>query len=202
MDTLQNTREFMQAAGQSAPIVPTTPTIPDRKLRLSLILEEAYELARDGYGLEKAFEDMMLAKIAEEDRKRWQRHNEWYEGGEAGKAPKVSAIDTFEYNPVEALDAFADLEVVVGGGIVGAGLQDVFPAARQEVFESNMSKFCTDMNEAANTSVACKEKGIETAWFARGGKWVVTRFSDGKILKNLNYRPANLAPLLEPVSHV
>jgi hypothetical protein len=110
--------------------------------------------------------------------------------------------DTGIYNPIEVLDACADQRVVADGTILACGLQGVFEEAMQIVHDSNMSKFCEDMNTAGQTSIHYKAQGIDTRWFAQGGKWVVVRATDNKILKSIHYTPANLAPLFRVTSHV
>lgn len=190
MNTIKATEIFMNAAGQEVKPAPGQPSEDVLKLRLSLELEELYEKAQ-AFGIEGTFQYMLLDKLNDKNCLSidiWNNNIKLIDDGDTGK-----------YDPVAVLDACADQRVVADGTILACGLQGVFEEAMNIVHESNMSKFCTDMNEAAQTSVAYKEKGIETAWFARGGKWVVTRTSDAKILKSLNYKPANLAPLLDHV---
>lgn len=150
MDSLQQTAEFMRAAGQHIPSAPAIPANDVAGLRLSLLHEELRELTQ------------ALA----------------------------------EGNMVEVLDALADLQVVLNGAVLACGMQDVFPAALNEVHRSNMSKFPQSLQELTATVDHYKAQGIDVVIVSGPEGRVVLRMSDNKVLKSIHYSPANLAPLL------
>lgn len=100
-------------------------------------------------------------------------------------------------NPVDAADALADLLYVVFGAVIEYGFSDRIGAIFDEVHRSNMSKGCKDVDEVAATLAKYKEQGVE-AW---GDGLVVRRKSDGKILKSINYSPADIGQFISPQSN-
>ena len=104
---------------------------------------------------------------------------------------------------VECADAFADLQYVLSGAILEFGLANKFPAIFAEVQRSNMSKACNDRKEVIDTIAKYKEKdGIEAYHttkdiFDEHGfshvVYLVYRKSDDKLLKSINYSPADLS---------
>ncbi|MCL1038405.1 nucleoside triphosphate pyrophosphohydrolase family protein [Shewanella submarina] len=75
-----------------------------------------------------------------------------------------------------------------------------------EVHSSNMSKVCKDEQEYAATEAFYAEKGIALTASHKGGFIIAKSANDveldgktiraGKVLKNVNYRPADLKPLV------
>lgn len=181
MDSLQQTAEFMRAAGQNIPAVPTVPTVEVRKLRLALMLEELHELA-EAFGLVDTFDKMMVQK-----------------SGVDAEGFAFYHIDTLDYSDVAALDALCDSRVVADGAILACGMQDIFPAALAEVHRSNMSKFPKDMLEVVETVQHYEQQGI-SCYGVSGSRRVVLRNPDNKVLKSVRYSPANLAPLLQRIN--
>lgn len=175
MDTVALVQEFETACGATLTQLPVQPSVEKLKLRLSLELEELYEKAQ-AMGLEGSFQDMLTDRCINE-----------YSGIE----------DTNIYDPVALLDACCDQRYVQDGTVLTCGLDKVFYPAFAEVHRSNMSKFPATMNDAVQTSLEYKRQGVDTTWGASGPKWVVRRATDGKILKALQYSPANLSALLE-----
>src|ERR1035437_1180968 len=99
---------------------------------------------------------------------------------------------------VEIADALCDLNYVLFGAILEFGLGDKFVELFDEVQRSNMSKACNSVQEAIDTISHYKKKdGTESTYREVNGKWVVYRSSDDKVLKNINYSPANLKEILE-----
>lgn len=150
MGSLHQTAEFMRAAGQDIPAVPTEPCEKLTCLRVGLIQEEL---------------------------------DEFKEACEQGDL-------------VAILDALADLQVVLNGAVLACGMQEVFPAALNEVHRSNMSKFPKNMGEVIESLKAYGQQGVEAVASAREGGYVILRKSDNKVLKSIHYSAANLAPLL------
>lgn len=98
---------------------------------------------------------------------------------------------------VEIADALCDLQYVLSGAVLEFGLGEKFPALFNEVQRSNMSKACSNQEEAEDTIAFYKEKGEEAFSEISGEKINVHRKSDHKVLKNKYYSPADLKSILE-----
>jgi predicted HAD superfamily Cof-like phosphohydrolase len=98
---------------------------------------------------------------------------------------------------VEVADALADLQYVLSGAILEFGLAHKFKALFDEVQSSNMSKVCHSKEEAQATLDYYKEYRHTTGEIVqRDGQFLVYRTGDKKVLKSVNYRPANLKKIL------
>lgn len=99
---------------------------------------------------------------------------------------------------VEVADAFCDIQYVLSGAILEFGLADKFKTLFDEVQRSNMSKTCKSVEEAKATQKYYSEhKGMESRIEERNGEFLVYRIDDGKVLKSVNYSPADIKGLLE-----
>lgn len=99
---------------------------------------------------------------------------------------------------VEIADALCDLQYVLSGAILEFGLGEKFDELFDEVQRSNMSKACSSIKEAIETIAHYKKKdGTESMYKSVGDKWVVYRMSDNKVLKSVDYSPANLKKIIE-----
>lgn len=98
---------------------------------------------------------------------------------------------------VEIADALCDLQYVLSGAVLEFGLGEKFRALFDEVQRSNMSKACSNQQEADETISFYKEKGEEAFSEISGEKVNVHRKSDNKVLKNKYYSPADLKTILE-----
>ena len=97
----------------------------------------------------------------------------------------------------EAADALADLQYVLSGAILEFGLGDRFAELFAEVHRSNMSKTCASPEEAEATLTHYRGLGQEGYVKSSGESYLVYRDSDHKVLKNINYSPADLASKLK-----
>jgi predicted HAD superfamily Cof-like phosphohydrolase len=98
---------------------------------------------------------------------------------------------------VEISDALSDLQYVLSGAILEFGLGDKFNELFLEVQRSNMSKACSSQQEAIQTLLHYKEKdGTEGYYKEVDGKCLVYRNGDNKVLKSINYSPANLVDII------
>jgi len=98
---------------------------------------------------------------------------------------------------VEIADALADLQYVLSGAVLEFGLGNKFDALFDEVQRSNMSKACDSQQDALATLSHYKQKdGTEGIYKEENGKWLVYRKEDNKVLKSINYTPANLKDIL------
>ena len=99
---------------------------------------------------------------------------------------------------VEVADAFCDLQYVLSGAILEFGMGTKFKAMFKEVQRSNMSKACKTLEEAEQTMAFYKEhKNTDAHIVNERGLYFVYRKGDGKVLKSVNYSPANLASILK-----
>jgi len=99
---------------------------------------------------------------------------------------------------VEIADALCDLQYVLSGAVLEFGLGDKFVELFNEVQRSNMSKACNTQQEALMTLSHYKQKdGTEGYYKENNGKWLVYRASDDKVLKSINYSPAELKKIIK-----
>ena len=98
---------------------------------------------------------------------------------------------------IEIADSLGDLMVVLCGSILEFGMGDKFDELFLEVHRSNMSKACKSQQEAIQTLLHYKEKNETEGYYKEvDGKWLVYRSEDNKVLKSINYSPANLVDIL------
>ena len=99
---------------------------------------------------------------------------------------------------IEISDGLCDLMYVLVGSILEFGLRDKFVELFNEVQRSNMSKACNTQQEALMTLSHYKKKdGTEGYYKEINGKWIVYRTSDDKVLKSINYSPAELKKIIK-----
>ena len=101
-------------------------------------------------------------------------------------------------NLVEIADALCDIQYVLSGAILEFGMGATSDELFDEVQRSNMSKACSSIQEAIETISHYKKKdGTESTYKQLGDKWIVYRISDNKVLKSINYSPANLKNIIK-----
>lgn len=98
---------------------------------------------------------------------------------------------------IEVADALCDLQYVLNGAILEFGMASRFESLFEEVHRSNLSKACKDQNEANQTLEQYRNKGIACYTKELNGKFNVYRTQDDKVLKSLNYSPADLGKYLK-----
>jgi predicted HAD superfamily Cof-like phosphohydrolase len=99
---------------------------------------------------------------------------------------------------VEVADALCDLQYVLSGTVLEFGLGKKFTKLFDEVQRSNMSKACETQKEAIETLSHYKKKDkTEGTYKEVNGKYIVYRKGDNKVLKSVNYSPANLKKYIE-----
>jgi predicted HAD superfamily Cof-like phosphohydrolase len=106
--------------------------------------------------------------------------------------------DAIKNNDIqEAADAFCDLQYVLSGAILEFGLGDRFSSLFDEVQRSNMSKACQSLSEAQETQQKyLHEKQIVSEIKEKSDLYLVYRTEDGKVLKSVNYSPADLSKFI------
>ena len=94
---------------------------------------------------------------------------------------------------VEVADALCDIQYVLSGAILEFGLADKFKELFDEVQRSNMSKTCKTEEVAHQTQRHYKEKKDTDSYVVqRGGEYLVYREGDSKVLKSVEYSPADI----------
>lgn len=98
---------------------------------------------------------------------------------------------------IEVADGLCDLMYVLCGSILEFGLNDKFNELFNEVQRSNMSKACDTQKEAIETLLHYKKRdNTEGTYKEINGKWIVYRIPDNKVLKSVNYSPADLKTII------
>ncbi len=98
---------------------------------------------------------------------------------------------------VEIADALSDLQYVLSGAVLEFGLSTKFKLLFDEVHRSNMSKVCKSLEEAERTQVHYKNtKNTESFIKEKNGEFLVYRVGDEKVLKSVEYSPADLKNLV------
>lgn len=100
-------------------------------------------------------------------------------------------------NFVEAFDALCDIRYVLDGTIIEFGLQKAFDAGFSEVHASNMSKFDSSTLDAQKSTEKYINEGVDAYYKLVGGKHVIRRIADDKILKSIKFKKPNLKKVLE-----
>ncbi len=107
-----------------------------------------------------------------------------------------------ERDLVAIADALSDLEYVLSGAVLEFGLKDKFKNLFDEVHRSNMSKSCISKAEAEKTIVHYQEKYKVDAYYKKidQNTFLVYRKDDDKVLKSINYSPADLKTIIDQKS--
>ena len=103
-----------------------------------------------------------------------------------------------ENDLVGIADALCDLQYVLSGAVLEFGLGKKFSDLFDEVQRSNMSKTCKTEKEAAATQAHYMDgRGVESFIVERDDEYLVFRSEDRKVLKSVNYSPADLESILD-----
>lgn len=121
----------------------------------------------------------------------------------AAQRVKLLKEEVDEYNAAclagditEVADALTDILYILAGTMLEHGLKDLAVPLFNEVQRSNMTKSCRE-EEVAPTIMKYEKEGISVRKESNGsGRFVIKRAADNKVLKNINYSPANLKPLI------
>ena len=93
---------------------------------------------------------------------------------------------------------FSIIRAIINLTILEFGLGDKFKALFDEVQRSNMSKACSSEEEARATQAHYADRdGTQSTIAQKGDQWMVYRQGDNKVLKSVNYSPADLPKILE-----
>jgi predicted HAD superfamily Cof-like phosphohydrolase len=98
---------------------------------------------------------------------------------------------------VEIADALSDLQYVLSGAVLEFGLGSRFKTLFDEVHRSNMSKVCKTLEEAERTQDYYKTtKDTKSFIREKNGEYLVYRVGDEKVLKSVEYSPADLKKIV------
>lgn len=94
-------------------------------------------------------------------------------------------------NLPEILKELCDLEYVLQGAVLEFGLGEIYDKGFDLVHSSNLSKLCHGTQDLEDSIESYRKEGVD----AHGeqisdGVWILRRTSDGKVLKSINYSPA------------
>ncbi len=180
-DYLGKVKEFMTTFGQPVLDKPTPLPEDRQKLRIALLFEELKEYA-EASGMLEEFLLMCDEAI--------NKYTDDYTDKGIDYVPSV--------NQVEQLDALLDLQYVLSGAVHEHGFGEIFNAAfNDEVHTSNMSKACPDTITALRTIAKYDEEGVEVHCDMHATPIVIYRAADNKVLKSIDYKPAQLAQFLK-----
>ncbi len=177
---LEKVKEFMLTFGQPVLDKPTSLTQDRQRLRIALIFEELKEYAESSGELEY-FNLLALNSQQEFQENYWDKDITY-----------VPIVDQ-----VEQLDALLDLQYVISGAIHEHGFGEIFDAGFDEVHNSNMSKACSTQDQIDRTFDFYDKEDTAILFDEKDGKYIVKRLKDHKVLKNIDYKPAQLAQFLK-----
>ena len=179
-DYLGKVKEFMTIFGQPVLDKPTPLPEDRQKLRIALLFEELKEYA-EASGQWEYFVDQLCEKEVN------RLLNDRQEG--FNQHPST--------NEVEQLDALLDLQYVLSGAVHAHGFGEIFDAGFEEVHNSNMSKACQSEEEAVNTAANYLNQNVSVKYDPFKTPIVIYREEDNKVLKSIDYKPAQLAQFFE-----
>jgi predicted HAD superfamily Cof-like phosphohydrolase len=179
--TIVEVRQFMEVFEQTVNNEPTFPDAKTLELRLSLELEELIEFA-EACGIEiYGYLQRLLFKKSQDIHYDMENKREH-----------------IKPNLVKALDAKLDQRYVNDGTIISLGMSKIFDEAFEEVHESNMSKCCLNEQEVSDTIKKYLVEGIPVISKENSTErlFLILRKSDNKVLKSINYKPAQLSKFI------
>lgn len=138
-----------------------------RQLRIKLLFEELQELAEASDCMETF--DNLCDEVTYET--------------------KYPSKDGDNVNQIEELDALCDLQYVLNGKIITAGMHDIFDKNFDLVHQNNMAKAHTDSKEALTTAMVTPGN---TKVVQHGDYHVVTNLH-GKVIKPHNHVKVQLS---------
>lgn len=95
---------------------------------------------------------------------------------------------------VEFADGLGDIQYVLDGFFLNAGLADKKEAIMAEIHRSNMSKVCQNADEAQVTIDSMP--GVDCYFKIVGRYWIVYRSADNKVMKSINYSKPDLKSII------
>lgn len=164
--SIEQVKEFHETVNHPVGDLTVLEPLATRQLRIKLIFEELQELAEASDCIE-TFRDLCEGMVSDED--------------------YLLAQDGNNVNQLEELDALCDIQYVLNGKILTAGMHEIFDKNFDLVHINNMAK-AHDSWEQANETIlkSCKSQG-SLHEIGTSGKYLV-RNSAGKIIKPHNHK--------------
>lgn len=97
---------------------------------------------------------------------------------------------------IELADGLGDIQYVLDGFYLNAGLHKVKEDISTEIHRSNMSKACLSYGHAQETIAALEAEGVDCYYERQGSSYIVKRTSDGKVMKATGYSKPDLKPFI------
>jgi predicted HAD superfamily Cof-like phosphohydrolase len=170
--TINKVKEFHQLTQPETLTEEVTElTLLRAKLRIGLLLEEVFELAEHTSLPRQLVEDMTLKFLRSYNPAR-------------------------NYNHKEVLDAFTDIQYVLDGAILEAGMQNIFKEAFDITHQSNMTKFCTSLEEVKAT-IDANKKRYNGLYYTKVGDKFIVKDASNKTIKSINYKPVDFTQLFK-----
>jgi predicted HAD superfamily Cof-like phosphohydrolase len=198
LSSLEQTKEFMDAAKQAVPEKPekAMTEIETRqllRLRLRLMFEELKEFATGARYTGTEFFANLCREFLENEAPKFMTKY-------ATVAVNSQVTPNEDWDLEEMLDALCDMRVVNDGTILALGFSSVFNEALTAVHENNMSKFITD--EAVIHATAKHyddKKELVTFESTRVGSHYAMACKDtgGKLKKPHGFVAVSLTPFIE-----
>lgn len=175
--------DFMTTFEQKVRKNPEIPTKEECEFRLELCTEELIEVA------EACGSDVLSAY----GRKLFHKSQEIHYKVENGR-------ESIKPDLVKLFDGLEDSQYVLDGFKITCGLQNISEEGQLEVHTSNMSKVCVGLKDLEDTLLKYEKEGIvvEGQGIGQTMMYLVRRNTDKKVLKSINYKPANLSRILLP----
>lgn len=101
---------------------------------------------------------------------------------------------------IELADGLGDIQYVLDGFFLNAGLQDKKEVIMAEIHRSNMSKVCATEHEANLTVNSLPSDLGKFYWKPVGKYFIVYRVSDNKVMKSINYSKPDLHSIIYPTT--
>ena len=170
--SLKQVQEFHEIFNHTIGNLEEVEPLSVRQLRIKLLFEELQELA-EASDCEATFENLCNIYLG------------------IGDAPLYEK-DGNNVNQLEELDALCDLQYVLNGKIITAGMQGIFDREFNKVHQNNMSKAHTSYWQALET--ARRLKLVDSQIESKNGidRYVLTN-SSGKIIKPHDHKKVELS---------
>ncbi len=101
---------------------------------------------------------------------------------------------------IELADGLGDIQYVLDGFYLNAGLHQVKEKISTEIHRSNMSKACKTPEQVTATLEEMSKQNVAVTMERFGPYVVVKRESDGKVIKAVGYSKPDLKPIIDSIT--
>ena len=166
--TIEQVKEFHETFNHPVGDLTVLEPLATRQLRIKLIFEELQELAEASNCMKTLY--LLCTKLTDD-------------------CDEDNPEDGDNVNQLEELDALCDIQYVLNGKILTAGMQEIFDKNFELVHSNNMSKAHTDEAHALQTI----DKSQSTLGFHKQGEYYIVTNKDGKIIKPWDHQKVALS---------